>query len=163
MDLSTLSTKDLVNHFNALVVASHPTVACITIWKASKADLIAKIKALPKVPVTATRDEILAESNKAFAAQAKVEAEAVASGKVNKAGAKAMADSLKASVKGKKPAKGKAPAKEKTARKGQSDAEVSAYFTANDLNPKIVRAKLRRSGLKAPYTLAQIKALIEKA
>ena len=156
-NLTTLSAKDLVKHFNALVTASHPTVPCIVEWKASKAALITKIEALPKVPVKATRDEILAESNKLFAAQ--VQAEAVASGKVNKAGAKAMADSLKAAVKGKKE---KAPAKDKAPRKGQSDSEVSEYIAAQNLNPKIVRAKLRRAGLSAPYTLAQVKAIIEK-
>ena len=150
MDLSTLSTKDLVSHFNKIVTASHPTVACITIWKASKAALIAKIEALPEVPVVATRDEILAESNAAFAAQA--EAEALKDKPTKPA----------AAPKGKKPAKEKAPAKDKAPRKGQSDSEVAAYFEANGLNPKVMRAKLRRAGFNAPYSLAEVKSVAEK-
>ena len=150
MELSTLSAKELVRHFNAIVTASHPTVPCLTEWKASKAALIAKIEALPEVPVIATRDEILAESNAAFAAQAAAEAEALKDKPTRPA----------------KVVKEKAPAKEKTKdaapRKGQSDAEVAAYFAKHDLNPKVMRAKLRRAGFSAPYSLDEVKSVNEK-
>ena len=51
--------------------------------------------------------------------------------------------------------KGKVIARSKPA--GHSDESVSAYFEANGMNPKTQRAKLRRAGFNAPYSLADVK------
>jgi hypothetical protein len=140
-NLNTLSTKDLVKHFNALVVKSHPTVAQITVWKASKDALIAKIKALPKTPVVADRDTVLDHT--------KVKADDTVADKPTKPARVVKAKAPKAK-------------KEKAVRKNQSDPEVGEYFAKHGLNPKVMRAKLRRAGFEAPYSMADIKALDKK-
>lgn len=51
--------------------------------------------------------------------------------------------------------KGKVIARAKPA--GHSDESVAAYFAAHGMNPKTQRAKLRRAGFNAPYSLADVK------
>lgn len=43
---------------------------------------------------------------------------------------------------------------------GHSTSEVGAFFTSKGINPKVARAKLRRAGLSAPYSLADVKRVL---
>lgn len=155
MDLNTLSAKELVIHFNKLVTERHITIPCITVWKASKAALIEKINALPATPVVGTRDEILSggfETDPAAKA-------ALENALANDGGEEVIADkpTRPAKVVKEKPAK----ADKADVAKGQSGNEVSEFFAANDLNPKVMRSKLRRAGFNAPYTLEQVKSVMK--
>lgn len=39
---------------------------------------------------------------------------------------------------------------------------ISDYFKSHHLNPKVARAKLRKAGLSAPYSLSDVKKVLGK-
>lgn len=44
----------------------------------------------------------------------------------------------------------------------RSPDSVAQYYAAHSINPKVARAKMRAAGYSAPYTLEQVKKVLEK-
>ncbi len=55
----------------------------------------------------------------------------------------------------------KAETKSTVAKTGREVGVVGGFAIAHNLNPKVLRAALRRAGYNAPYTVAQLEKLIK--
>ena len=55
----------------------------------------------------------------------------------------------------------KAETKSTVAKTGREVGVVGAFAKSHSLNPKVLRAALRRAGYNAPYTVAQLEKLVK--
>ena len=135
-DLSILSVKELVRYHNAIV-----GVKPINIWKESKTKLLERIAAAKrKIDVEVFGDKPTKPAKIVEAAKATVKADLAAARREHKA-------EVKADARGE--------------RKSREVGVVGAFAKSHSLNPKVLRAALRRAGYNAPYTVAQLEKLVK--